>query len=172
MSGVYSGGLMYEYSVEENDYGVVNIAKDGSIDRIGEFEAFKQALEDNPVPAGLGGAATATSSRPCPPKGPMWNVNPSMIPVMPSEAQVYMDDGAGDGPGLGLPGSQQNTDSGTASISTSGGEASPTGSPDGGNDDDDDGDSAGSSLHGPVDKAPFIVTGIAILLSLSGALLL
>lgn len=172
MSGVYSGGLMYEYSVEENEYGVVNIANDGSIDRIGEFEAFKQALEDNPAPSGLGGAATTTSSRPCPPKGPMWNVNPSMIPVMPSEAQVYMDDGAGEGPGLGLPGSQQNTDSGTASISASEGEASPTGSPSGGSGDDEDDDSASSSLHGPVDKAPFIVTGIAILLSLSGALLL
>jgi hypothetical protein len=175
MSAVYSGGLMYEYSVEENDYGIVKISGkggEGSVSKIDEFDMFKSALAANPAPTGNGGAKTASSSRPCPTSASGWNVDPSMVPEMPSEAQKYMKSGPGDGPGLKGPGSQQDTGSGTASVSVTGGQPSPTSSSTGDNGGDSGNDSGAGGLYGSIDKAPFLVTGFALFFTLFGTLLL
>lgn len=71
MTGVYSGGMMFEYSNEENDYGIVEINGDpvtGTIEKMeDEYENFKNALAEYPAPtSGDGGAATATHSSECP----------------------------------------------------------------------------------------------------------
>lgn len=172
MTSVYSGGLMYEYSVEDNDFGIVTI--DGTtVEKSKEFQLYADALKKNPSPTGSGGAASESHSVDCPSKASNWNVDPSEVPVMPKQAQKYMDNGAGDGPGIDGDGSQQDTDSGTATASTTGGKASPTSDSQTSSDEDNSGeDNAGVSLHGPIDMAPFLVTGGALLFSLCGALLL
>lgn len=173
MTGVYSGGLMYEYSIEENDFGIVNLkgGLKGTVDKIDEFDMFKEALSNNPAPTGSGGAATTTHAVDCPTSDASWNVDPSLVPEMPKQAQKYMKDGAGEGPGLQGDGSQTAEDSGTASASVTRGEASPTstsgsGSGSGG----DDGDNAGVTVRGS--NGAFLVTGATLFFALFGTMLL
>lgn len=74
-----------------------------------------------------------------------------------------MSDGAGKGPGLKGDGSQNA--GGTSTGDAKPGSGTATGSSDKKN-------AAGVTFGGPVDKAPFIVTGIAVLFTLGGTLLL
>ncbi|KAJ6784811.1 hypothetical protein PWT90_09695 [Aphanocladium album] len=118
MTGVYSGGIMYEYSYEESKYGIVDLSgKDGSgdVSKHGdgsEYDNFKKSLKANPAPSGDGGAASSQKSSKCPEKSSNWNVDPKLLPEMPKEAQKYMKEGAGKGPGLTGTGSQTAGDSG------------------------------------------------------------
>lgn len=166
MTSVYSGGLLYEYSVEDNDYGIVTLNKN-TVEKSKEFNLYAQALKNNPAPTGSGGAASTTHAVDCPKSASNWNVDPSEVPVMPSEAEDYMKKGAGDGPGLDGKGSQLDTDSGTATASTTGGEVSPTGTASASEEGDD---SAGVSVQ--VGMAPFVVTGLTLGFTLFGTLLL
>ncbi|OAQ61328.1 1,3-beta-glucanosyltransferase gel1 [Purpureocillium lilacinum] len=165
MTGVYSGGLMYEYSVEDNDFGIVTIKGD-TIKNSDEFDLYKSALKVNPMPTGSGGAASTTHAVDCPTSDAGWNVNPTLVPEMPSQAQKYMKNGAGKGPGLGGDGSQNAGDSGTSTAGVTGGQASPTASGSGGK------DNAGTSVHSGIDKVPILVSGLAVGFTLLGALLL
>jgi hypothetical protein len=113
MTGVYSGGLMYEYSNEANNFGIVEISKDAKVKELDGFSKFASALSKYPAPTGTGGAASTTHSVTCPTSDSIWEVDPTAIPLMPTQAQQYMDDGAGKGPGL-KGGSQTNEDSGTS----------------------------------------------------------
>jgi len=142
MTGVYSGGLMYEYTMEEAGYGIVEVNSDSELEELDEYSAFKEALADFPAPTGSGGAASSTHSSECPPKDDDWAVDPSdELPKLPEAAQKYMDDGAGTGPGLKGDGSQtagaeaeSDVEPGSSSSSSSNG-------------DDDDNDSAGGRLE-------------------------
>lgn len=169
MTSVYSGGIMYEYSKEDNDYGIVTIDGD-SVSKSKEYSLFKSALAKNPTPTGSGGAASSSHAAKCPPKDPNWNVDPSLVPEMPSAANKYMKKGAGDGPGLGGDGSQNAADSGTATASVTGGTASPTGTS--GSQETESDSAAGSIAHGPLDTTPFVVSGLALLFTMFGTLLL
>ncbi|KAG5926225.1 beta-glucanosyltransferase [Claviceps africana] len=168
MTGVYSGGLMYEYSYEDNKYGIVKI--DGlrakTVKEMEEYAAFKSALKANPAPAGNGGASSTTHSVSCPPKDADWQVDPSLVPEMPSQAQKYMKDGAGTGPGFELDGagSQNAGDSGMSTASVTGGQPSPTAS--------GKKDSAAAATFGSLDKTPVVVTGLALIFTVFGTLLL
>jgi len=165
MTSVYSGGLMYEYSLEDNDYGIVEI-KSGKVEEQEEFDMFKAALKKYSMPTGDGGASKKSHSSDCPAKSSNWQVESNMIPEMPEEAQKYMDEGAGDGPGLDGSGSQTAGDSGTATASVSQGQASPTGSSTDSDDSDGDEDDAAMSLRAA--GGAMAVTTFAML----GALLL
>jgi hypothetical protein len=167
MTGVYSGGLMYEYSLEDNKFGIVKI-KNGKVDHEDEFDMFKAALKKYPMPTGDGGASKKSHAVDCPAKSDNWQVDPKMIPEMPEEAQKYMKSGAGDGPGLDGDGSQQAGDSGTATASVSEGQASPTAASqqDGDSSGSDDEDDAALSLRaasGAIAVAVFTMFGALLL---------
>ncbi|KAG5951871.1 beta-glucanosyltransferase [Claviceps sorghi] len=170
MTGVYSGGLMYEYSYEDNKYGIVKIdsLRAKTVTETDEYAAFKSALKANPAPAGNGGASSTTHSVKCPPKDANWQVDPSLVPEMPSQAQKYMKDGAGPGPGFELDGagSQNAGDSGMSTASVTGGQPSPTSK------NKKDSDSAAVATFGSLDKAPLVVTGLTLIFTLFGTLLL
>lgn len=123
MSSVYSGGIMYEYSYEESKYGIVKFSGEkgqGKVSKVGdgkEYDNFKDALKNYPAPKGDGGASKQSKASECPPKSAAnWGVDPKSIPAMPKEAEKYMKEGAGTGPGLKGKGSQTAGDSG---LSTS-----------------------------------------------------
>jgi hypothetical protein len=170
MDAVYSGGVMYEYSNDANDYGIVSISGN-TVKELDEFALFESALSKYPTPTGSGGAASTSNSVPCPASVAGWPVNPTLLPEMPDQAEKYMTAGAGKGPGLSGSGSQQDADSGTATAFVSGSAASPTsgGSGSGGNSSDDN---AGMSMYAAHDKSALLVTGVTIFFSLCGALLL
>lgn len=75
-----------------------------------------------------------------------------------------MKDGAGKGPGLKGDGSQNA--GGTSTGDAKPGSGTSTGEPSSSK------NAAGTTFGGPVDKSPFIVTGIAVFFTLAGALLL
>ncbi|KAK4168839.1 Glucanosyltransferase-domain-containing protein [Cladorrhinum sp. PSN259] len=114
MTHVYSGGLMYEYAMEENGYGIAKIpsAKSSSVQEEDGFNKFADALAANPAPKGDGGFTSTTHSLPCPTKGSDWLVDTDKLPSIPANARVFMASGAGPGPGLRGGGSQSAAESG------------------------------------------------------------
>lgn len=118
MSGVYSGGLVYEYSEEGSRYGLVTIT-DGSVSDLPDFGALQAALADTPDPSGDGGYMATGSASECPTRSaPDWDVPNDDLPAIPEPAKRYMNEGAGAGPGLEGPGSQSagTRSSGTATA--------------------------------------------------------
>lgn len=176
MTGVYSGGLMYEYTVEPNEYGIVEIDSDGNAEETDEYDNLVSALSNFPAPTGsVSQEWSTTTSVACPTRDSNWEVDPSELPVMPEEAEQYMEDGAGEGPGLDGPGSHYADN--TASASTASGEPSPTGSArsgggtgnGNGNGSDDDSAAPGSLT---VERSFIVVTGVTVLFTFFGTLLL
>lgn len=100
MTGVYSGGLAYEYTVEPNGYGLVEVNSGGDIEPNADFERLKKAFEATDNPTGDGGYKSSGSASECPSESEDWEVSTTALPAMPANAEKYMDDGAGTGPGL------------------------------------------------------------------------
>lgn len=119
MTSVFSGGLVYEYAMEANHYGLVNI-NGNSVSPVGQqVQDLSNALKAVAGMSGDGGYQTSnTQAQPCPPQGQNWDTSPfkgSALPAMPSGAAKYFKNGAGKGAGLNGPGSQE---SGTDEVST------------------------------------------------------
>lgn len=143
MTSVYSGGLMYEYSLEESNYGIVHINGD-KVTEEDEFAAFQSALSKYPAPTGDGGFVSTTNSVPCPTADDNWSVDSTDLPPIPEGAKQYMENGAGDGPGLAGAGSQTAGSGSSSSGSGSGSSSS--------NDDD--------SAAGRLDPGRLILTSL------------
>ncbi|RDW88963.1 putative GEL1 protein-1 [Coleophoma cylindrospora] len=129
MTGVFSGGLVYEYSEEGNGYGLVTISG-SSVTTASGFNYLKSAYASVANPTGLGGATTSTASSECPTSNAEWAVSGSTLPAIPTSAAAYMSTGAGTGPGLDGSGSQDagssdNESPGTATAGS--GEVTATG---------------------------------------------
>ncbi|EKD16142.1 1,3-beta-glucanosyltransferase gel1 precursor [Drepanopeziza brunnea f. sp. 'multigermtubi' MB_m1] len=101
MTGVYSGGLAYEYSVEPNGYGIVSIDNAGSIEPNADFDRLVTAFKKTPNPKGDGGYNPNPTASECPAFGEDWAVEDLLLPAMPEMAQDYFSKGAGKGPGIG-----------------------------------------------------------------------
>lgn len=107
MTSVYSGGLVYEYSEEGSNYGLVNI--DGNkVTPRPDYDALKSALEKTPNPQGDGGYNKTSGANACPAKdAPNWDVDSNdLLPAMPAPAKKFFTDGPGKGPGFAGSGSQ------------------------------------------------------------------
>lgn len=86
MTGVYSGGLMYEYSMEANKYGIVEISGN-NVEELDEYANFKSALSKYPTPTGDAGAAKTSHAVDCPTSDSVWMVDPTSIPTIPKQAE-------------------------------------------------------------------------------------
>lgn len=118
MTSVFSGGLVYEYAMEANHYGLVNINGDSVSpvgDQVSDLQSALQSVSDL---SGDGGYQTGNGPQECPGQNDNWDTTPftgSALPAMPSGAQKYMQNGAGKGPGLAGDGSQE---AGSGDVST------------------------------------------------------
>lgn len=99
MSSVYSGGLVYEYTMAENKFGVVEI-NGGSVKELPEFSTLAAAFKNNPAPSSNGGAKDNLPASACPASSTMWKVQNDSLPVMPDGAKKFFQNGAGSGPGI------------------------------------------------------------------------
>jgi len=100
MTGVYSGGLVYEYSQETSNYGLVTVSG-GAVTERDDFTALQSAYAGTPNPSGDGGYLASGSASTCPPfQDPQWAVGTTLLPTMPSGAQKYFTSGAGTPPGI------------------------------------------------------------------------
>jgi hypothetical protein len=118
MSAVYSGGLVYEYSQEDSKYGLVTLSG-GKVSELDDFTALKNAFSKTPIPSNDGGYKSNGKPSECPTKSNTWNVTMSadQLPAFPKDAQKFLKDGSGAGPGLKGTGSQ---DAGPATTSLAG----------------------------------------------------
>ncbi|KAG7664177.1 gel1 [[Candida] subhashii] len=88
MSSVFSGGLVYEYSNEANDYGLVEL--DGSkVTKLQDFTNLKDQLAKYPDPSGDGDYNSNGSANNCPAKNSDWDVSED-IPDTPAGALKYL----------------------------------------------------------------------------------
>ncbi|KAK6355929.1 hypothetical protein TWF718_000307 [Orbilia javanica] len=128
MTGVFSGGLVYEWTQEENNYGLVQVSKDlKTIEPLVDYDNLKEMYEKVPNPSGDGGA-TLTSGEPseCPARVPgVWDAECS-LPTMPRRAEVYFTNGAGTPLGLDGPSNQWNGPAPAPSETETGGPAEAT----------------------------------------------
>jgi hypothetical protein len=114
MTPVYSGGLVYEYSQEDSNYGLVEISGNTVTER-DDFTALKNAYASTKNPSGDGGYKSSGAASTCPAKSDSWDVDmkDDQLPALPSGASDLFKSGAGSGPGLTGKGSQ---DSGSSDV--------------------------------------------------------
>jgi hypothetical protein len=170
MTGVYSGGLVYEYSEEGSKFGLVTINGDNIVEK-DDYSALKSALSGTKSPSGDGGYKTSGSASQCPSESSTWNVTiaANELPAVPDGSDDLFKNGAGDGPGLKGAGSQTSGTkettlaSGAAGAITSGaGTAAPSGSK-----------GAASSVHmGEFSMAPLVCGMVVIVSTLFGGSLI
>ena len=162
MSPVYSGGLVYEYSQEESNYGLVSIDGD-TITEQGDYQNLKSQLAKAVSPSGDGGYKTNLAASKCPSKSNTWDVTGDNLPAIPGPAKKFMTDGAGRGAGLQGEGSQN---AGTASQGTAtpgSGQVSGTASAK---------NAAGAVQIPAMGAAPFVISAIVLASTLLGAALI
>lgn len=166
MTGVYSGGVVYEYSNEKDNlgYGLVSISGD-SASPLSDFTAYSTALASWPAPSGDGGFTSTTNTQACPTADADWLVSDTLLPAIPTGAQKFMTEGAGTGPGLSGAGSQNGEGTSTGDASPGSGSATVTATPSSTKKSD-------GGRPAPLDMAGFVVTGVVFISTLLGAMLL
>jgi hypothetical protein len=167
MTSVYSGGLMYEYAMEDNGYGIVTSASYDApaVSELAGFSNFSTALAKWTQMSGDGGYTSTTNSASCPTSDSDWLVDSTLLPAIPVDALAYMTKGAGTGPGLKGSGSQNagGTSTGNASPGSGSGIPAATGKSKSG---------ASPAAMGAFDMKPVFLTGLAFCLTMVGTLAL
>ena len=169
MTSVYSGGLVYEYSEEGNNYGLVTI-NGGSVSTNQDFQNLMQMYKNTSDPSGTGGYNATGGASGCPAyDSPNWVVMNDSLPAITAPAKQYFTQGAGPGPGLSGPGSQDAGTQSTCTATAGSGQVTPTSTYSG------SGSSAtGSAGHLAVPQwsfAPVVCGTVALLSGLFGILL-
>ena len=126
MTGVYSGGLAYEYTVEPNGYGIVEVTSNGSIEPNDDFKRLKAAYEKTSNPRGDGGFKENGKASECPAASENWQVKSDTLPAMPKKAEAYMDDGAGKAVGLAGAGSHFAGEASESTVTAGSGSSTST----------------------------------------------
>jgi len=171
MTSVYSGGLVYEYSEEGNNYGLVTI-NGNSVSENQDFQALMQAFSQTSNPTGDGGYNATGGASGCPAyEGQNWQVKDDSLPAIPEPAKKYFTQGAGKGPGLTGAGSQNSGTPSTGTATAGSGQVTPTSTYSG------SGSTATGSAVGPLAVPQWsftsVVCGTVVLLSgLFGATIL
>lgn len=177
MSPVYSGGLVYEYTVEgdtdQQKYGLVKLDSKASVSEQPDFAAFGTALKGAATPSGDGGYKSNLPPSECPGRSTTFLVTGEGLPAIPPKAKAFFKDGAGQGVGLTGTGSQDvgaespgtATQGSGASTGTGSAGSSSTGSGDEG---------AASGLRAPAFSVASVVCGLVVVVSsfLGGAIIL
>ncbi|KAL1848265.1 1,3-beta-glucanosyltransferase [Paecilomyces lecythidis] len=169
MTSVYSGGLVYEYSNEGSNYGLVTI-NGNSVTERPDFTALQSAFKKTPNPQGDGGYNKTGGANPCPAKQlPAWNVDTTALPAIPDGAKKYMTQGAGKGPGFAGSGSQNrgSTSTGTAAPGSGSGGSYASGSSSGSSSSSSASGSKGAAagLRAPEMSLAPIVCGLVVTIS-------
>ena len=162
MTPVYSGGLVYEYTQEENGYGLVEISG-SSITERPDFAALQSAFANTPAPSGDGGYKPNGQPSTCPAQSSTWLPGTDALPAIPDGAVQYMSQGAGKGPGLkgnNGAGSQNAGGASTATATPGSGAVTATGSAA-----SSTSKGAATSLHAPEFSLAPVVCGLVVIIS-------
>lgn len=170
MTGVYSGGLVYEYSEESSHYGLVEISSD-SVKELPDYDALKTAFKKTDNPTGDGQYNSTGGASGCPAKNaPNWDVEGDSLPAIPSPAKKYLTSGAGKGEGFSGKGSQNAGTQSTATASPGSGSGSGSSSSSGGSSTSTHTNAASAGFQAPhLSFAPIAVGLVTVLSSVFGA---
>ena len=174
MTSVYSGGLVYEYSQEPSNYGLVSI-KGGSVTELPDFATLQAAFKNTANPSGDGGYRSSGTPSRCPPQSSTWIVEGDALPAIPAGAVKYMTQGAGKGPGLegnNKLGSQNAGGASTGTATAGSGAASVTANRSGSSSSSTSTGSAASLRVPELSFAPIVCGIVVIASSFLGAALL
>lgn len=81
MTNIWSGGIVYMYFEEANNYGLVTISS-GSVSTLADFNNLKTQLASvSPTLASINTASTSASVTTCPSVGPFWAANTGLPPT-------------------------------------------------------------------------------------------
>ncbi|PHH62654.1 hypothetical protein CDD81_6800 [Ophiocordyceps australis] len=80
ISSVFSGGIVYMYFQEENDYGLIQVSN-GQVTRFEAFGALKAQLRKQPKAISRDAYTPRTEPRSCPPVSPIWQSHPNLPPT-------------------------------------------------------------------------------------------
>lgn len=90
MSAVFSGGLVYEYTEEDNKYGLVLISSDNrTVTTNDDFDNLKEQFSSATNPSGDGGYQTSLPHSNCPPQTNQWEASDT-VPETPKGALKYI----------------------------------------------------------------------------------
>jgi hypothetical protein len=168
MTGVYSGGLVYEYSQEASNYGLVEISGK-NVKELADFDALKTAFQKTSNPSGDGNYNKTGGANPCPAKdSPNWDVDSDALPAIPEPAKKYMTEGAGKGPGFAGSGSQDRGTESTATAEPGSGSATGSSSSSSGTSTSSKGAAAGLTVPS-LTMAPVVVGAVTLLSTVFGA---
>lgn len=91
MSSVFSGGLVYEYTEEDNNYGLVDISSDNkTVTTNSDYDNLKAQFASATNPSGDGGYQSDLPHSNCPPKSSNWEAS-NDIPDTPKGALKYIN---------------------------------------------------------------------------------
>ena len=168
MTVAFSGGLVYEYAQEENNYGLVTISGDNVTPVGQQFSDLENAMKKVQTPSGDGGCSPNNPPQECPGQSDNWQTSPftgSALPATPSGAMKYFKNGAGKGPGLSGSGSQEAPGGSSATASSNAGQVTATYGSGNGGSSTSSGAAVAFSRTSQVDLAPLVVCGVVVTLS-------
>ena len=172
---VYSGGLVYEYTVEgdatQQKFGLVDI-KGGKAVEQPDFAALQSAFKGTDLPKGDGGYKSTGSASTCPTASKTWLVGNNSLPAMPPKASQYFKDGAGKGVGLEGGGSQDVGAESPGTATAGSGQPTVTGSANAGSKATSSEGVASSVRIPELSVAPFVCGLVVLFSSFLGATLL
>merc|ERR1711915_724189 len=101
------GGLAYEFTIEPNGYGIVELGANGA-EPNADFDRLAAQFAAHPAPTGMAGAKSASdiTHLDCPAQSEDWPLRTNNLPEIPEKGEQLIKDGAGEAPGLDGPGSQ------------------------------------------------------------------
>lgn len=139
MTPVFSGGLVYEFTQEPNDYGIVEYETldDEELTKLDDFDSLKERFAKTPNPSGDGGYKEDGEPSECPEKSDLWEAE-NDLPPMPSAASKYLQNGAGEPRGTDGPSNMWIPEDGGEAPSDTGSAPEPTGDNNGDDNNDDD----------------------------------
>lgn len=113
MTPVFSGGLVYEYSMDTNKYGLVQLesldAED--VEKLGDFDTLKDQFEAYPLPEDDGDYKENNQPSECPPRTELWEAS-NDLPSIPSKSRQLLENGAAEPKGWDTETNQWTPDSG------------------------------------------------------------
>lgn len=176
MTPVYSGGLVYEYTVEgdtrQQKYGLVNVKGDSPKEKP-DFDTLQSVFKATPLPKGDGGFKSSGEASKCPAGSKTWLVESNLLPAMPPKASQYFKSGAGKGQGLEGEGSQDRGAESTGTATAGSGQPTVTGTANAGGANPSGSEGAAASLRVPeFSAAPLACALVVVVSSLLGATLL
>lgn len=173
MTGVYSGGLVYEYTEEGSDYGLVKLSGNTVTEKT-DFTNLAAAFKKTAAPSGDGGYNSTGGASGCPPKSANWNVNGDTLPAIPAGAAKLLKSGTAKGAGLTGKGSQNaggtSTGDATSGSGSAGapGDATSSSTPSAST----SGNAAAGTHMGAFNKSPLFVSAFVVAMTIFGAALL